>query len=100
MFQSTLTKILPQLDTIYDRLGLQAADRDGLFSSPTDECDQYLPSGLILVDVGEVHLGTAHRLNFDHNGRLVGIFTKDFTPDMVIFEDISDEYPDLVLPLE
>ena len=74
MLQSTFEKILPQMEGLCDKLGIDPIHRNAIFTSPRDRCDRYLPTGLIVVDVGEVHVGTAYRLNFDIDGKLVAIF--------------------------
>ncbi len=80
MLLSTAKAIIPQLDGICDKLGIDKCHRDGCFGSQHDEYDNYIPGGLIMVDVGEVHVGTAYRLNFDEKGKLVGIFKMYWHP--------------------
>jgi len=81
MLQSTIEKILPQMAKLCDKLEIDPIHRDAIFTPSRDGHDRYLPAGLIVVDVGEVHVGTAYRLNFDINGKLEAVFEFHWTHD-------------------
>jgi hypothetical protein len=81
MLLSTLKVIIPQLDDICDKLGVAKGEhRNAVFTPPRGDSDQYLPGGLIVVDIGEVHVSSAYRLNFDIKGNLVGVFQMFWDP--------------------
>ena len=75
------------------RLGIGRIHRDAQFTSSRDGKGHYLPAGLIVVDVGEVHVGTAHRLNFDVCGHLVGVFEMHWPIEgNIYYVDVTDKY--------
>jgi hypothetical protein len=64
MLRSTLEKVLPQLERIADELRIHRTDRNAFFR-PSEKV------GNVLVNIGEIHMGSEHRLEFDVSGTLI-----------------------------